>query len=251
MMLPDQMPPVHAGPTPPPGPLRLFLRMGGWGVIGLGTLVVGLSLWAEYDASLARQFAETGQRTQARVLDHVVQAQLNVDGSVSYRYLLDLGFVTADGEQVRIARPVSGAQFRAVPPGAPIDLRYLPDRPDHVTFGDLSAIPTGRGAQNAALGIGAVTLWLLWAVGRRAVSAVRARRFGTSDEVEITAVRRSIWRAVDGERYRLIWRDADGREGHSLLHKKRDLAEIAPGTRVMVYRDGPHLWWQGDVGARA
>lgn len=241
---------LYEAPPTPPGAVRLFFRMGGWGVVALGSVVVGLSLWADGQQRLQRAFAEDGNTVEARVLERIARSHLNVDGSVSYRYFLDLGFVTDLGERFRIRQSVNADRFEEVAEGDPVRVRYLEGDPVRVLLPEQSTPNAGQGATRTALVLGLVALGLLWRIGGWAVSGVKARRQGPPETAHVVGMERSVIRAVDGERYRLIWRNAEGRDGRSLLHKKRDLAEIAPGTPITLYRDGPHLWWAGDVGTR-
>ena len=68
---------------------------------------------------------------------------------------------------------------------------------------------------------------------------------------EVIGLRRSFWCGVKGQRYRLIWRDADGVEQASLLHRKRDLMDVAERREITVYRGETRTWWAGDVGSCA
>lgn len=242
---------VYDVPAAPPGPVRLFFRMGGLGIVALSTVVVGLSFWADSQQKLHRAFAEDSRSVQARVTDRLMRSNLNVDGSVSNVYFVDLAFETGDGRRLGLRQMVNKSRFDEVERGDVLPLRYLPGDPIQVMLPGQRSMSDGRSAARAALVLGVVALGLLWRIGGWVVSGVKARRDGPAETATVVGMERSVIRAVDGERYRLVWRGQDGHEGRSLLHKKRDLADIMPGTPITLYRDGPHLWWSGDVGARA
>ena len=51
-------------------------------------------------------------------------------------------------------------------------------------------------------------------------------------------------------RFRIVWRDMQGREGQSLMHKAADVGGIRPGDTVGIYQGVKRAWWVGDVGER-
>ncbi|MEM9498823.1 MAG: DUF3592 domain-containing protein [Pseudomonadota bacterium] len=236
-------------PDPPPDAKQLFLRMGGWFVIGLGLLVLVVTLLSQSRASLARQFELESRTAEARVTNRYIRQQDGGTDQVSF--IVAIRFSTAEGKQVRLERGVPEETYRALRPGATLDVRYLPDDPDTVEVTDGAYRSGAVMLQRLALGGGVVWLVMLWRVGSWAVGAVRAREHGALEAVEVVRVQRTTWRLNRQRLFRLVWRDAQGTEGHSLLNWRRRVAPYRPGTTTHVYRGSRDMWWVGDVGERA
>jgi len=230
--------------------MRLFLRMGGWFVPALAALITALSLWADSRERLAARFEGEARSTQARVVEKIDQAQPRVDGSVAHTYFVDLLFATPAGQSVVVRRRVDAERFTRLDHGGKVALSYLPDAPARVSLANRSRPGNEQGLQRAALGLGGLALWLLWRIGGRAVSGVRARREGQPCLARLTAVRLSRMPGPGGTQARIVWRDGDGVEGRSLPRAHSALRGLCPGQSVTVYRHADRTWWAGDVGKR-
>ncbi|MEM9911329.1 MAG: DUF3592 domain-containing protein [Pseudomonadota bacterium] len=233
---------------PPPSLTTLFLRMGGWWVIVLGTIVLMVTLLSESRASLARQFALESRTAEARVINRYIRQQDGGTDQVSFIVAID--FTTADGERIVLERGVPEESFQRMMPGSRVDVQYLPDTPRRVEVTEGAYRSGAVALQRVALAFGIFWLFLLWRIGTWAVSAVRARESGPREEVEVLRVQRTPYRVRRQRYFRLVWRDGQGEEGESLLNWRRVVAPHRPGTTTHVYRDGRATWWVGDVGER-
>lgn len=242
-----------SSPARPPGPpdvLRLFLRMGGWGVIILGVLVLIVSLLSASRLSLAREFERDGRLTRAEVVQKFVRIQTSADGGQTYGYFVRFGFDTPDGQRIQVQRALQFEDFELIDEGQSLDLRYLPDDPETILLASDAYKEGGTALRRIALVGGLVWLWSLWRVGGWAVDAVRAREYGVSEEVEVVKVQRTAVRMNRQRLFRLVWRDAAGHQDHSMLNWRKVVARFRPGDRIEVYRGSRHMWWPGDVGDR-
>ena len=236
----------------PPVPLwRLFLKMGGWWVIGLTVILVALTFASFGNAVTAARFEAEGQPAIATVTERYSQVSTDSDGDRTVTYYLTFAYTTAAGEAVLLNRSVPVAVYDAVQVGGAWQLRYLQSNPRRVELreGDFA-----RGASSLrwfALAVGIGWLGLLWWVARRAVAAVRARLYGRREEAEVLRVERSSVRVNNRYRYRLVWRDGEGTVGRSMLRREADLAGYEPGAPVVVFHGLARTWWVGDVGDRA
>lgn len=236
-------------PDPPPDLKALFLRMGGWWVICLGIVVLVITLLSESRAALARQFELESRTAEARVLNRYIRQQDGGTDQVSFIVAID--FTTPEGERIVLERGVPEESFQKMVPGSRIEVQYLPDTPRRVEVTEGAYRSGAVALQRVALGFGIIWLILLWRVGTWSVSAVRAREAGPREEVEVVRVQRTPYRVRRQRYFRLVWRDAQGTEGESLLNWRRTVASHRPGTTTHVYRDGTATWWVGDVGERS
>ncbi len=239
---PDRLPPVSM--------LRLFLKMGGWFVLILGVVLLVLSLIGQSAFNAARRFDAEGLQTVARVTERYTTESTDSDGDSTVTYWLGLDYTTRDGETFDRTRTVTAREYRNVKPGDEIDIWYLESDPEATEITRGSNARGAQAMQVVALVLGAVWLGLLWLVGRWAVEAVRARRFGNCEEAEVTEIFRTSIEVNNRPRYRLKWRDRQGREGQSMLRKHGDLEAWRPGERVRIYQGLKRAWWAGDIGDR-
>lgn len=236
---------------PPVSLLRLFLKMGGWFVLILGAVLLVLSLIGQSAFNAARRFDAEGLQTVARVTEKYTTESTDSDGDRTVTYWLGLDYTTRAGEEISKTRSVSSGEYRRVRQGDEIDIWYLESDPERTEVTRGSNAQGARVMRIVALVLGAAWLGLLWLVGRWAVEAVRARRYGTCEEAEVTEIYRTSIRVNNRPRYRLKWRDAQGREGKSLLRKSGDLEGYRPGQRVRIYQGLKRAWWAGDIGDRS
>lgn len=238
------------GADPSPSLMQLFLRMGGWVVIVLGGVLVILSLAGQSSLNTAERFEAEGRKATALVVDKYTRESRDPDGDVDINHHLSLQFTTQAGEAIAIEPRVNYTYFNRAAIGEKIRLTYLETAPARI---ELEAGDFRRGAgvlQTLALFCGLVWLALLWLVGGWAVAAVRARRYGRLDHVQVVQVVPSKITLNGRPRYRLEWRDATGRTGRSLLHEAHDLDGYSANERITVYHGLHRMWWSGDVGFR-
>ncbi|MEL6412259.1 MAG: DUF3592 domain-containing protein [Pseudomonadota bacterium] len=234
-----------------PNVLRLFLRMGGWGVVLLGILVLTVSILSASRLSIAKQFEDQGRSAKAEVTDKQVRQKRASDGSVMTTFHVEFRFSTFDGKELTLEQPMEKPLFDGLGLGSTLPVRYLADTPSRVEL-DIGLYRRGGDTlQRIALIGGVVWLGLLWLVGGWAVSAVQAREQGRLEEVEVVKVQRTTWRMNRQRLFRLVWRNAEGQEGQSMLNWRRSVARFRPGDKVEAYRGARHMWWVGDVGERS
>ncbi|MEM8775883.1 MAG: DUF3592 domain-containing protein [Pseudomonadota bacterium] len=232
----------------PPGVFRLFLRMGGWIVLGLGLLVFVLSFASQGELNKAELFDAEGKATIATVTDKFTKTRYRGEGRSTTDYYLTLEYATREGGQIELKKSVSSRQYRETRAGDELNIWYLPSNPKTIELERGSSRSGSETIKWLALVFGVGWLVLLRRVGGWAVAAVRARRYGELQEVEVVEVRETNVRVNKQPRYRLIWRMPTGEEGQSLLHKRRDLEGYRSGDRIKVYTGLKYSWWVGDVG---
>lgn len=235
----------------PPVPLwRLFLKMGGWWVIGLTVILVVLSFASFGNAVMADRFETEGRAATATVTERYLRESTDSDGDRTVTYYLTFAYTTQKGEAIELNRSVPRAVYYDVEQGGRWDLQYLESDPRKVELRDGDFARGASSLRWIALVVGLVWLGLLWWIGRRAVAALRARMYGRREEAEVLRVERSGVKVNNRYRYRLVWRDGDGTEGRSLLRREADLAPHPVGSRVVIFHGLARTWWAGDVGDR-
>jgi len=236
----------------PPVPLwRLFLRLGGWWVIGLTVLLVVLSFASFGNAVTAARFETEGRAAQAEVTERYLRETTDSDGDRSVTYYLTFAYRTLEGEAIELNRSVPRSVYYDAEVGGTWELRYLASNPRKVELreGDFAR---GAGALRwFALAVGLVWLGLLWWVGRRSVAAVRARLYGQREEAEVLRHERTSVKVNNRYRYRLVWRVGTEETGRSMPHKEGALAAYPAGSRVVIFHGLKRSYWAGDVGDRA
>lgn len=230
---------------------RLFLRMGGWLVVILGLVFVGLSLVSASDADLARRFDDEGRQANGTISHKRFARTRNPDGSLSTSYWMTLRYPTHAGEVVMQERLVNAAEYLRATRGDRVSLRYLPDDPRTIELAGNWYHSAARTTSTLALGVGIAWLLCLWVVGRRSVDAIRTREYGRRDRATVTGIRRAAIRVPGCPDTRLTWRDGQGNAGQSLLHHGRDLYALDQGDHITIYRGPDQSWWVGDLGERA
>ena len=234
-----------------PVPLwRLFLRMGGWFVIAGGVLLLVFTLASHFSLKTAKRFEAEGRSVVGVVTDKYTTQSRDSDGNTKTSYWLEFDFVTHAGEQVSLKRSVGSSMYRERQVGGDLKVLYLPSDPRKIELKPGSNRSLSRGMQIAAFVFGVAWLIGVWVVGGWAVSAVRARRYGTREVVKVTDIKSTNVRVNRKYLYRLTWQDAKGREGQSLMRKADTLSGFRRGSEIAVYQGVKRAWWEGDVGKR-
>ena len=230
--------------------LRLFFKMGGWIVLILAVVLLILSLVSHANLKTAKRFETEGLSAIARVTDKEKTVKRNSDGKRTTTYYLTLQFSTQTGKDISVRSSVGSRKYNSVQEGDEIPLYYLASAPETTEITKGSHRKGSRITQFIALMIGLGWLAALWIIGGWTVSAVRARRFGPRKEAMVQEVKRTGVKINNQPRYRLVWRDAEGREGQSLLHRYSELESLKPNDIIHIYQGPKQSWWVGDVGER-
>lgn len=238
----DRLPPVSL--------LRLFLKMGGWVVIIFGAVLLAVTFIAQLSLMTAQRFEREGLPARAMVAERYTTESVDLDGDRSITYWLGLDYVTQAGEEINLLETVNSGEYRRVAVGDEIDILYLQSAPRRVEVTPGSHAQGAKVARIIGLVVGLMWLALLWVVGRWAVEAARARRFGERLEAKVTEVYRTAIRVNNRPRYRLKWKDHSGRTGQSLLRRRADVEHYKPGDAIRVYQGLKRQWWAGDTGDR-
>lgn len=236
-------------PLPPVSMLRLFLKMGGWFVVISGVVLVLLTVVAQLFFSTAKRFETEGRPAVAVVVGKEVTESTDSDGDRTVTYWLTLEYA-AGGEVIRNRTTVNSGEYRRAGEGEELEIWYLESDPRRVEVTKGENAGSARVFQVMSLLFGVIWLGLFWLVGRWVVEAVRARRYGTCEWAEVTEVYRTAITVNNRPRYRVKWRDGQGRAGKSLLRKRRDVEEVRPGGKVRIYQGLKRAWWAADIGDR-
>jgi len=229
---------------------RLFLKMGGWWVIGAGGLLLFVTFLSSSSLSLAQRFEAEGRAAQATVSARYTTESRDSDGDVTTIRWLTLDYVTDARDEITISKTVGTSLYRRVAVGDTLPLLYLRSAPHTVELDPGSNRRTSRGTQIVALILGLGWLYSLWLVGGWAVGAVRARRFGARQQVKVTEIMRTTIRVNNRPRYRVVWRDQQGITGKSLLQRPERVQGVRPGDQIEIYKGLKRAWWVGDIGER-
>ncbi len=235
---------------PPRTAWSLFLRMGGWIVIIFTVILVLISMIGQFNFSTAQRFEEEGRRALAVVEDKFVQEGRDSDGNRTYTYYLTLEFVTERREEISFSRSVGKVFYRAHDLGEEIELRYLKSEPETVEVEEGSYARGAAVLRWVALVFGILWLIGLWVVGRWTVEALRARRYGTVELAEVVEVVKTSVRVNNRPRFRIVWKDAQGREGRSMLRKAADVEGWHGRDQIRIYQGLKRSWWARDIGDR-
>lgn len=236
---------------PPASLFRLFNRMGGWIVIVLGVMLVLITLVSQLALNTAQRFEAEGVAATATVEEKYTTTSTDSDGDTTTSYWLTFRFVTADKREMTLTETVGTSLYRQVSPGDTFELLYLRSDPERVETSPGSNRAASLYTQISALVFGLLWLVGLWRVGSWAVAAVRARKYGARETVRLTGIERSGVRINNRPRYRLTWKDSQGRAGKSLLQPKDRIRDLSGGDRIDIYRGLKTGWWVGDVGERS
>lgn len=234
-----------------PVPLwRLFWRMGGWVTLIFVAVLMVLTTISHSTLSLAKQFDAEGRETAAEIVDKRREVSTDSDGDQEITYYFDLRFDTYEGERVVVSRSVGSGAYYERDIGDSVAIWYLQSQPDTTELSRGENRTTSAITRWIALLFGIAALVAMWIPGRKAVAAVRARRYGARESAEITGIKPTSYTVNNRHRYRLTWREQSGRAGESLAYKEEQLDGFRPGAKITVYQGIKRAWWTGDVGER-
>ena len=233
---------------PPVSILRLFLKMGGWFVIGLGATLLMLALVGQMFFALAQRFDVEGRQAVAIVTEKYITESTDSDGDRTITHWLMLDYATEAGEDISTTQSVSSDEYTQAKKGGEIELWYLQSQPERIEITRGSNARGARVVRIILLILGAAWLGFFWVVGRWVVEAVRTRRYGAVEQAEVTEVAPTSVRINNRPRYRLKWRDAQGRVGQSLMRRAEDLETYPCGAKIRIYQGLKRAWWAGDIG---
>ncbi|MEC3860443.1 DUF3592 domain-containing protein [Mesobacterium sp. TK19101] len=229
---------------------RLFWRMGGWAVLIPLALLLVLTAVSVVSLSTAERFEREGRQTTATVADKYFRENRDSDGDRTVAYFLVLDYTTNAGQTMNVHQSVGSALYNSASPGSTIPVWYLESAPSKIETSQGEHLTAARITQMIGLIFGAGFLGALWYFGRRAVAAVRARRFGIEETAEVLGIERTNTRVNNRYLYRLTWREGSGRTGKSLVYPREQLDHIKPGSNITIYQGLKRAWWAGDVGRR-
>ena len=89
----------------------------------------------------------------------------------------------------------------------------------------------------------------LWFVGRSAVDAILARRFGEVRRAKVIEIRR-YESDDDPDVFRLVWKDETDARGESLWRRQNLRLKYDIDDEITVYFRNDKGYWEGDVGPR-
>ncbi|WP_425098238.1 hypothetical protein [Tropicibacter sp. S64] len=229
---------------------RLYLRFGGWFSIAFFVMMVAPTIGSHFAHGLADRFEAEGRETVAKVLDKYWTESTDSDGDRTITHWFTLAYRTNAGRDMQIDDIVSSSLYDAIDIGGRLPILYLDSDPARIETSFGANRTAGVVMQVIALVFGALTLGALWFSGRRAVAAIRARRYGRTERVAVGELYQTAVSVNGKRRYRLKWREANGREGYSLMYPKDALLPFPPGHRITIYHGLKRAFWEGDVGPR-
>lgn len=234
---------------PAPGFWRMFWNCGGALAIFVGVFTIGLSIGSFYNLRLGLAFETRGVEATAQVVAREAR-RVSVENGTKTEYFVTILYDTPDSQE-RKERRVSRALYDQSTGGAQRPIRYLSDAPGTFEFEIGETWSSGQTMRWIALVLGLVTLGAIWWRGGVAVAAIRARKYGASEDGVVVEVKRR--RRKHGSHYTLVWRDAHGAIGTSLPSgNPRRYEPYPPHSRIALFRGARgEAWWIGDVGPRA
>lgn len=234
-----------------PVPLwRLFWRMGGWLTLVFVLILCILTFISHLTLTLAHRFDAEGRETAADLLDKYQRVTTDSDGDREVTYYFQLRFETNRGEMIDLTRTVGSSLYRNNDIGDRVPIWYLESQPDRTEMRRGETRTASIITRWFALVFGIAALLAMWFPGRKAVAAVRARRYGARETARVTGTERTNYRVNNRYYYRLTWEEQSGRHGESLAYKEHQLTPYQPGQEIIVYQGIKRAWWTGDVGER-
>ncbi len=236
---------------PPKSGLGLFLKMGGWVPVIFGVILCFVTMFGQLDHNTAKRFQAEGKYATALVEDTFFTESQDSDGDLTITYWVVISFITQAKEEITVTRTVGSQLYRTLAPDQEIEMRYLASDPEVTELEEGSYASGARVARGIALVLGVIWLVALWMTGRWTVEALRARRYGRCEMAEVTAVERSAVRINNRARFRVLWKDGQGRPGKSFLRKAHEVKDLNAGDAIRIYQGLKRPWWAGDIGDRA
>ncbi|MEO0752166.1 MAG: hypothetical protein AAFY25_10200, partial [Pseudomonadota bacterium] len=187
----------------------------------------------------------------AVVVDKDITESRDSDGDRTFTYWLTMEFVTQRREEIEVRTSVGSGFYRDVEISDEIPIQYLETEPDLIEVEEGSYATGATVLRWMALVIGCAWLGALWLSGRWTVEALRARRYGKVETAKVVNVVKTAIKVNGGPRFRIVWMDAQGREGRSLLKKAREVQGWHGSDDIRIYQGLKRSWWAGDIGDRA
>ncbi len=228
----------------------LFFRLGGWvSLVAVAIVLVLFDLTFANEYAAAR-FAREGQTVEAIVANHRTVRSVNSNGETRYTYYVQFDFETHRGEAVSVERSVGRMFHDDAKQRDAREIRYLSSEPNLIEYYVGEKEDRAQGGIFFGGIVGLIGLVALAVAGGRANRALLARRDGEKQIAcvsEVKTLRRRAKKRIQG---RLHWIGPDGFHGQSLTCDRDDLALYSAGSKIIVYRRGDDVWWEGDVGPR-
>ena len=231
------------GLTGPQGWFSIFWAMKGWLVLILAVvclIATGVS-YSYYRSAL--KFERSGM-----VMDAVIGAK-RISGGEDNTYYVTFRY-QPEGSSVRTKeRKVSRSFYNDAQVGETRPIRYLPE-----TAGEFEYyVGQKRSDRKVFFAVGTISGVLgligLWFVGRSAVDAILARRFGEVRRAKVIEIRR-YESDDDPDVFRLVWKDETDARGESLWRRQNLRLKYDIDDEITVYFRNDKGYWEGDVGPR-
>ncbi len=229
---------------------RLFHRMGGWIAYIPLVITLILTLVSHFTLRTAERFDAEGVEAVGTVLGRDIRISRDSDGDETRSYFVKVGFTPNGGAPLTVEQNTDAATHDRSAIGTPITLWYLASEPNMIELSRGENRSASAVTQGIALVFGVVFLVALWVPARRAIAALRARRYGARERAVVTEHARTHITVNSRRLYRLAWRDEHGRDGQSLPYRRDMLRAFPEGSRITVYQGLTQAWWEGDTGPR-
>lgn len=224
---------------------RLFFRHWLWLPLFSLVFAVPFTIVGVVFLTEARTLERDGIDTVAVITHRHIRSERDRDGNNRTRHMLHYIFNPTSDQHVEGVQDVSRRFYNSVQVGQQVAVRYLPYDP-----GRNALEPPGRLLPLVFLGFGliagAVTLALVWVLGRNKLSLIRAARQGEVRQARVTAHETTNTQVNGRTQYRFGWLDAAGAEGRSAMTDYRELPEIDSVVTVYVDPRTGRGWWEGD-----
>ncbi|MEL7116931.1 MAG: DUF3592 domain-containing protein [Pseudomonadota bacterium] len=230
----------------------LFLRLGGWVALILGAVLVVLTLISATQLMIADQLDRDGRFAQAVVVDKRFEVTRDSDGDETTRYYATFRFKESQAGGQDRERSVDRGFYNDAAEGTEVTVRYLRSDPDTFEYEIGQYRRDGDVVRYIGLAFGIAGLLVLWRLGRQTNAKLLARKLGEKRFAQVVEIRETGLRVNERDQARLIWQEEDGQTGESLMRDLRELSELyRAGDRIVVFRRGEDVVWEGDVGPRA
>ena len=166
----------------------------------------------------------------------------------SKSYQLSYSFETADGSYIQGIQSVTEEFFDAQAVDGKITVLYLPSDPS------TNFVEPGKLTKGFWVGVFASIGLILGGIAGSFIAVSRARECITLRETGEMRTATVVSHETEGnkkEKGYMVWRDASGDEGRSLVYPLEKLLPVGASITVFADREG-HLKgvWEGDIGSR-